>query len=399
MSDDITVVEDTSPSDYKVENFNKSGGDSVNGGTDASAKEPEQKSEDNDNKRNEIYSLSYDQVNDNADELIELRGEGRYFGVTDPTSGRTINAQQSLGPLCANCHRRGHIRAKCKTVVCHKCGVVGDHYETQCPTTMVCSRCGLKGHMAANCKNKNRKRQYCKNCDTFAHGDDNCPSIWRSYLTTSSEPEGGDKAAQKLPLIYCYNCGSKKHYGDECQEQRTSRIPNTSGSAFSGSNLPRHLRALYFELLSGGGSKRSHNKSNNTGPAKGKYGAYHNKQKGSYGNPNGFRSSNENGSSRNFFYNGNGPSRSSGYGGAQYGNNGEASSNMSSNAYRPSRSGFISKSKQNKNSKESKRSGYTNRPHNSYQNTGYQQPTRSGLIENQSSKSKKSKLRNIKHLY
>lgn len=198
-----------------------------------------------------VYSLSYDQVNDNADELIELRGEGRYFGVTDPSTGSTINSQQSLGPLCDNCHKRGHVRSKCKTVVCHKCGVVGDHYETQCPTTMICSRCGERGHMVSMCKSKTRKRQYCRHCDTFSHGDDNCPSIWRSYITKVQKDE-----EYVLPAISCYNCGDDTHFGDECPEARSSRIPNTSGSAFSGSNLPKHLRSVYFESIGQGSTKK-----------------------------------------------------------------------------------------------------------------------------------------------
>lgn len=203
-----------------------------------------------------IISLSYDQVNDNADELIELRGEGRYFGVTDPTTGDSIASLLSLGPICDNCHKRGHIRVKCKTVVCHKCGVVGDHYETHCPTTVVCVRCGERGHVAAACTSKSRKRQYCNSCDSFRHGNENCPGIWRSYLTI---PENDGKL--DLPLIYCYNCASSQHYGDECSEQRTSRIPNINGSAFSGINLPKYLRDLYFDFIEG----RRSNKSNHLG--------------------------------------------------------------------------------------------------------------------------------------
>ena len=49
-------------------------------------------------------ALSYDEVNDDLDELVALRGEGRYFGVTDPDDESGIS-RQSLGPLCANCHK------------------------------------------------------------------------------------------------------------------------------------------------------------------------------------------------------------------------------------------------------------------------------------------------------
>lgn len=201
-----------------------------------------------------LYSLSYDQVNDNADELIELRGEGRYFGVTDPETGATINAQQSLGPLCDNCHRRGHIRLKCKTVVCHKCGVVGDHYETQCPTTIVCSRCGERGHLASACTSKTRKRQYCTTCDTFSHSDFHCPNIWRSYITHVPKDE-----EYVLPVMFCYNCGADTHFGDECMRERSSRVPNHNGSAFSGHNLPKHLRSLYFDSYERGSNSGNRN--------------------------------------------------------------------------------------------------------------------------------------------
>lgn len=219
----------------------------------------------------EVTSLSFDQVNDNADELVELRGEGRYFGVTDPASGDAINAQQSLGPLCGNCHRRGHIRAKCKTVVCHKCGVVGDHYETQCPTTMVCAKCGLKGHIAVDCVNKAKKRTYCRLCDTFLHGDETCPSIWRLYLTLPTASE-----ETVLPVVFCYNCGAEGHYGDECTEYRTLRVPNQGGSAFSGSNLPKHLRELYYETMRNW-EKHSYSKSyNSSGNFSSNYGKSYN---------------------------------------------------------------------------------------------------------------------------
>lgn len=255
----------------------------------------------NNNNENVTTSLSFDQVNDNADELIELRGEGRYFGVTDPTSGKTINSLQNLGPLCANCHKRGHIRSKCKTVICHKCGVVGDHYETQCPTTMICSKCGLKGHIASNCTNKQKKREYCKLCDTFSHGDDRCPNIWRSYLTLPISKDEQDLETV-LPIIYCYNCGDDTHYGDECDEARSSRVPNQTGSAFSGSNLPRHLRDIYYKRIKqvrkpasyGGGYNNYNNNSNYNGNYNNNYNGNSNNQNSRYGGNNS-KSSSRNG--------------------------------------------------------------------------------------------------------
>lgn len=339
-----------------------------------------------------ITSLSFDQVNDDADELIELRGEGRYFGVTDPTSGDSINALQNLGPLCANCHKRGHIRAKCKTVVCHKCGVVGEHYETHCPTTMICARCGQKGHMASACTSKLRKRQYCRDCDTFSHGDDTCPFIWRSYLTKASDSKSEESSV--LPVVYCYNCGGDNHYGDECPETRTSRVPNF-GSAYSGSNLPKELRPLYFHRLksvtstsrdySSNSSLTSQTSTNKVynfprNPTRsGHIGG--NNDRNSYSNNN---SSYNNGSSYNNSY-------SSAYNTSSYNNSSYSNSNYN-NSYKPSKPSYNS----NPNSSSSYRSA--SKPERS----GYippkptsRKPTRTGMIE----QSKKKQKKNIRNLY
>lgn len=416
MTDILPFVEDSRP--LNIETSSKGAKDSKdhaasnqdtqgNGEKNKVGEQKKDETKDNKSRENDTMSLSFDQVNDNADELIELRGEGRYFGVTDPESGTTINAKQSLGPLCANCHKRGHIRAKCKTVVCHKCGVVGEHYETQCPTTMVCSRCGQKGHIAMNCKNKAKKRQYCKHCDTFNHGDENCPSIWRSYITLQP-PEDVDSTA--LPTIYCYNCASKEHYGDECSEQRTSKIPNQNGSAFSGTNLPRYLRSFYFRHLQSRGTSRAQTQlksskqngyDNNIPNNKSTYGrngqnyaklvptfgshdtarvppSYHNSYKNSYSNS---YSNSYNDSHKNFKREPKMPSRS---GVLPYNSLGSSQS-----LAHPTRSGFIDKNKKFKPKKSKESPGPSS----------VQNPTRSGFIKGRNLKSKKQNLQNLKVYY
>ncbi|EGW30988.1 uncharacterized protein SPAPADRAFT_62892 [Spathaspora passalidarum NRRL Y-27907] len=333
-----------------------------------------------------IVSLSFDQVNDDASELIELRGEGRYFGVTDPDD---VNAQQSLGPLCANCHKRGHIRAKCKTVVCHKCGIVGDHYETHCPTTLICARCGEKGHIAANCKSKVKKRTYCRNCDTFSHGDENCPSIWRSYLTKPNNDQS-DEESLVLPVTACYNCGSSDHYGDECPEPRSSRVPNL-GTAFSGSNLPRKFRPLYFLRL-----KKGNNGNSRYNPESSvrDYHSYYDKSQDFYrGQQNSFGNRNQGFGNVQFNSYGNRsgagkfPPRSntgskSGY--LPRNGHGNDYHSRSDNRNNPTRSGFIQKSN-SRNFDSGNRNG------------GGARPTRSGLIESSKANSKKKKNKIMKY--
>ncbi|CAM9019664.1 unnamed protein product, partial [Wickerhamomyces anomalus] len=155
-------------------------------------------------------SLTIDEVNDNADELVELVR---------------------------------HKKANCKTVVCMACGMVDDHYSQHCPKSIVCSNCGEKGHYKNQCTQKQR-RVYCQTCSSTRHFSDRCTSIWRSYLTTKDS----DRKMGLPTNIYCYNCAEKGHYGDECPSERTSRVPNLDGSAFSGHNLPQQLRDKYFSL-------------------------------------------------------------------------------------------------------------------------------------------------------
>lgn len=405
MSDILPFVEDTLPMNVSNQEYDsyRPGGGATNGSSHLPNKpskledkeKNKKENKDENSNPNEVTSLSLDQVNDNADELIELRGEGRYFGVTDPSSGTTINNLQSLGPLCGNCHRRGHIRLKCKTVVCHKCGVVGDHYETQCPTTMICSRCGLKGHIAVNCTNKVKKKQYCKACDSFSHGDDTCPTIWRSYITLPTSIE--EQNSTVLPIIYCYNCGDNTHYGDECSQMRSSRVPNSCGSAFTGDNLPRHLRDLYFRRIKE--SKRNHHsdfKSYNGPPP---IRLYQNNNKiqpepRNYGKRS--RDYNYNNNNRYDYNNGFGngynkqqpnPSRS-GY--LDHSNN---RNNSQKNYNNPTKYAFPSGPNQ-KSLHQPNRSGYIT---NNLTASKPNKPTRSGMIE-KSSKSKKQK-KNMNMLY
>lgn len=409
MSEILPFVEDTKPLARDTEKSSTPSTSSIltenmaSNKSSADTKENTPSHDSGNSRKDGVTSLSFDQVNDNADELIELRGEGRYFGVTDPSSGTTINSLQSLGPLCANCHKRGHIRAKCKTVVCHKCGVVGDHYETQCPTTMICSRCGLKGHVAIKCTNKIKKRQYCKHCDTFSHGDDSCPSIWRSYLTlpTPNSDDDSDRyESTTLPIIYCYNCGDDEHYGDECPEPRTSRIPCINGSAFSGTNLPRNLRSLYFDRMGHKSGFRAQKK----------------QEKPSYNITN----NNNNNYSKNNYKTGPNRNNSNNYNNDYKSNSFNKQSqdynNNHNNSYyhfkpnsrlpakfdkpNPTRSGYISNnSNQKKNNKRPTRSGFIDKNKNKGKSNALHKPTRSGLIESSGNRAKKQGVRNIKNLY
>ncbi|KAK9452340.1 uncharacterized protein V1518DRAFT_425286 [Limtongia smithiae] len=164
--------------------------------------------------RDEVDEQSYIQ------ELVEVRGDGRYFGNGD--GGREI--------LCINCHKPGHMASECRVIVCSTCGEVGDHLTRNCPKTKRCSNCNKLGHTAASCVER-RKDIYCSRCRSSRHGHETCPSIW-CYYTFSGQP------LKPIERMYCYNCGEEGHFGDDCPRPPPPLQPVLDGTAFSVSNLP-----------------------------------------------------------------------------------------------------------------------------------------------------------------
>lgn len=186
-----------------------------------------------------IVAPGISEVDSDPEKLRSIRGQGRYFGLED--SSDTINEPL---PKCNNCSQRGHLKKNCPHVICSYCGVMDDHYSTHCPKTMRCSHCNESGHYRQHCPVK-WKRIYCTLCNSSKHSRDRCPSIWRSYCLNSSK----QKRVLPTHLIFCYNCGGKGHFGDDCMDQRSSRVPNDDGSAFAGNNLPASVRRDYGRSL------------------------------------------------------------------------------------------------------------------------------------------------------
>ncbi|AET41279.1 TRAMP complex RNA-binding subunit Ecym_7460 [Eremothecium cymbalariae DBVPG len=187
-----------------------------------------------------LVAPSIEEVDNDPELLRNLRGHGRYFAVDDNEDG--IREEE---PKCKNCSQRGHIKKNCPHVICSYCGSMDDHYSQHCPRTMRCSHCNESGHYRQHCPQK-WKRIFCTLCNSKKHSRDRCPSIWRSYCLLGSS----QKRVLPSHKIYCYNCAGKGHFGDDCPIERSSRVPNDDGSAFSGDNLASELRREYFSYLS-----------------------------------------------------------------------------------------------------------------------------------------------------
>lgn len=182
-----------------------------------------------------IVAPSIEEVDSNPEQLRSIRGVGRYFGIND--SNDNIKSE----PKCSNCSQRGHLRKHCPHVICSYCGLMDDHYSSHCPKTTKCSHCNGTGHYRQHCPEK-WKRIFCTLCNSKKHSRDRCPSIWRSYYLNDSSI----KRVLVSHKIYCYNCGDKGHFGDNCMYSRSSRVPNDDGSAFAGDNLPKKLKPEYY---------------------------------------------------------------------------------------------------------------------------------------------------------
>lgn len=182
---------------------------------------------------------SIEEVDTNPEGLRALRGQGRYFGVAEDEDGI-----KEAEPKCNNCSQRGHFKRDCPHVICTYCGSMDDHYSQHCSKAVKCSNCNEGGHYRSQCPQK-WKRVFCTLCNSKRHSRDRCPSIWRVYLL-KDDPKNNKEKSVPMHRLFCYNCGRKGHFGDDCMERRSSRVPNDDGSAFSGDNLSQNLKKQYF---------------------------------------------------------------------------------------------------------------------------------------------------------
>ncbi|EDO17241.1 hypothetical protein Kpol_538p1 [Vanderwaltozyma polyspora DSM 70294] len=186
---------------------------------------------------------SIEDTNENPDELRALRGQGRYFGLAEEEGGI-----KEAAPKCNNCSQRGHLKRDCPHVICTYCGAMDDHYSQHCSKAIKCANCNESGHYRSQCPQK-WKRIFCTRCNSKRHSRDRCPSVWRVYLLKDDRPKKRKKLILPMHSIYCYNCGLKGHFGDDCDLRRSSRVPNEDGSAFSGDNLTNSLKKEYFQNI------------------------------------------------------------------------------------------------------------------------------------------------------
>jgi hypothetical protein len=153
---------------------------------------------------------------ENFDEdLDNKKGTTRYFA---PQAKKEV--------VCYFCRQTGHLSVDCdqKKTLCPICKE--NHDPLKCPYSNACLKCACIGHQSRDCPNL-WQRQNCKFCYEV-HNTVECPYLWRRYNVNifASRQQSNTKINR-----YCYNCGLKGHFGDECGERRYNRVFKVSAQS------------------------------------------------------------------------------------------------------------------------------------------------------------------------
>ncbi|CAO3583760.1 unnamed protein product [Absidia cylindrospora] len=133
-------------------------------------------------------------------------------------------------PFCFSCLAPGHIQRDCS--LCNECG--GEkHPNIRCPGAFYCRRCKERGHLAMDCTN-NKCYDSCRHCGEDYHSSQCCPTLVHVYR---------NQVPPKVTVArYCYNCGGKGHYGDECPTLPESSQSQQSVFSFSSLSISHDPR-------------------------------------------------------------------------------------------------------------------------------------------------------------
>ncbi|KAK4897115.1 hypothetical protein LTR27_005008 [Elasticomyces elasticus] len=139
----------------------------------------------------------------------DQRLQAKYFMLTDPDAYC----------LCLSCGNTGHDESTCPANACAHCGSIGAHFAAACPTYRKCGKCRQRGHDAPHCTRRavqgGGQDDPCDFCAHTGHVEEECTDLWRTIGTVDAQREVTRVAARSMRKA-CYNCGSNKHWGDNC---------------------------------------------------------------------------------------------------------------------------------------------------------------------------------------
>ncbi|KAF7313289.1 hypothetical protein HMN09_00484300 [Mycena chlorophos] len=150
--------------------------------------------------------------------------------------------------VCKRCGETGHVKDKCPVIICQTCGARDEHSTRSCNVSKHCFNCGMRGHLRQDCPNRTaqyERMQDCERCGAPSHLTRECPTLWRLYVyLDDAEHKQVLQARQDkkgLPMgqggegyiaedAWCYACGKRGHFGDDCHSHIQ---PPAESSAFS----------------------------------------------------------------------------------------------------------------------------------------------------------------------
>ncbi len=140
----------------------------------------------------------------------ELRTQIRYTAVTKKLEEIHLNVLVT----CLVCWKPGHVGNDCPALTCRICGIHNKHFTHACPRSRKCSKCREPGHVEGSCPYKLPRivasEILCDLCQQQGHTEDCCEMLWRTF-----KPQASERLPGRVRMA-CYNCGSDKHFGNDC---------------------------------------------------------------------------------------------------------------------------------------------------------------------------------------
>lgn len=162
----------------------------------------------------------------------DLNAQLRYFHVTRDPGKVDLNS-----PLkCLVCAQSGHLAKTCQALTCSICWAFNKHVTNNCPSSSKCSKCRELCHSQLDCPYKLKKMDQqevlCDLCQRSGHVEEDCELMWR----TSGRPWESN-FSNKIVRLYCYECGSSGHLGNDCPARRPGKRLGSSTWSMVGTRL------------------------------------------------------------------------------------------------------------------------------------------------------------------
>jgi hypothetical protein len=194
---------------------------------------------------NEAENLAHSSSTDSIDDESASQIEESPLLLADITGGELRARLRQLLPMerelqahywglshpddlvqCAVCAREGHMAETCPSRTCKNCQARDKHFSSECPTQQKCKKCRERGHLLKDCPSKLARSAAdgfsCDLCGESGHVEEECSLLWRTFF-----PEDVSNLNKVETLsCCCYQCGSDRHWGDDCPLRQKSKRVN-----------------------------------------------------------------------------------------------------------------------------------------------------------------------------